>query len=242
MCVFIHISPTQQSLYLILISDSYSKLSDIWPDWVLWNENRIHAMCDHFTNALINKCIGDDAKAAARQSPNCIKKTKINKIWRKTIFNMADGILTPYNVARSWHWFRQVTAPCDVACSSGIMTVNSSSGSRPTCNVTHGSGMICHWIRQVACDSGIMTVNSSSGSILQCGRWQRDGMSLNSPKRPPYWNSTFGFDFGHISAVDMSFCTSLRNFIQIGPTSAKKWRHVDFQDDGSPPSWIFGVQ
>jgi len=104
------------------------------------------------------------------------------------------------------------------------------------------------WIRPVAAScnvtrsSGIMTLNSPGGSTLQCGRWQRDGMSLNSPKRPPYWNSTFGFDFGHISAVDMSFCTSLRNFIQIGPTSAKKWRHVDFQDDGSPPSWIFGVQ
>ena len=45
-----------------------------------------------------NKCIGDDTKAAARQSLNCIKK-KINKIWRKTILNMADGILTPCNVA-----------------------------------------------------------------------------------------------------------------------------------------------
>jgi len=33
--------------------------------------------------------------------------------------------------------------------------------------------------------------------------------------RPLYWNS--GFDFGHITAVEMSFCTSLRNFIQIGP-------------------------
>jgi len=37
-----------------------------------------------------NKCIGDDMKAAARQSPNCTKKQKQNKIWRKTIFNMAD--------------------------------------------------------------------------------------------------------------------------------------------------------
>jgi len=55
---------------------------------------------------------------------------------------MADGILTPCNLARSWHWFRQVTAPCNVACSSGIMTVNSPSGS--TCNVTRGSGMTCH--------------------------------------------------------------------------------------------------
>jgi len=24
----------------------------------------------------------------------------------------------------------------------------------------------------------------------------------NSPKRPPYWNSTSGFDFDHITAVD----------------------------------------
>ena len=47
-----------------------------------------------------NKCIEDDTKAAARQSPNCIKKTKKNKIRRKTIFNMADGILSPRNVAR----------------------------------------------------------------------------------------------------------------------------------------------
>jgi len=47
-------------------------------------------------------------------------------------------------------------------------------------------------------------------------------MPLKSPKRPPYWNSTFGFDFDRIIAVDMSFCTSLRNFIQIGPHSAEK--------------------
>jgi len=44
-----------------------------------------------------NKCIEDDTKAAARH----LKKTKINKIWRKTILNMADGILTPCNAARS---------------------------------------------------------------------------------------------------------------------------------------------
>ena len=47
---------------------------------------------------LLNKCIGDATKAAACQSPNCINKQK-NKIRRKTIFNMADGIPTPCNVA-----------------------------------------------------------------------------------------------------------------------------------------------
>ena len=61
------------------------------------------------------KCIGSDTKSDARQSLNCIKKPKKIK-WRKTIFNMADGISTPCNVT------------CGSA-SSGIMTVNSPSGS-----------------------------------------------------------------------------------------------------------------
>ena len=100
---------------------------------------------------------------------------------------MADGILTPCNVERSWHWFRHVTAPCNMTCGSGLMTVN-----------------------------------SPSGSTLQCDTWLWNDMPLNSPKRPPYWNSTFGLDFDHIIAVDMWFCTSLRSFIQIGPTSAEK--------------------
>ena len=73
--------------------------------------------------------------------------------------------------------------------------------------------------------SGIMTLNSPGGNTLQCGRWLWDDMLWNSPKRPPYWNSTYGFDFYHITVVDMSLCTSLRNFIQIGPPSAEK-NHV----------------
>jgi len=48
---------------------------------------------------------------------------------------MADGIITPINVARSWHWFRQVTALCNVAC---------------------GSGMTCHRIRPNVCHIGIL--------------------------------------------------------------------------------------
>jgi len=50
---------------------------------------------------------------------------------------------------------------------------------------------------------------------LQCGTWLCDDMALNSPRRPLYWNSTSGFYFDHITAIDMSFCTCLRNFIQI---------------------------
>jgi len=113
--------------------------------------------------------VSETIRKPLRQSLNCIKNKK--KIWRKTIFNMADGILTP----------------CNVACGSGITTVNSPSGSTP-----------------------------------QCDTWLWDDMPLNSPKRPTYWNSTSGFDCDHITVVDMSFCTSLRNFIQIKPLSAEK--------------------
>ena len=57
----------------------------------------------------------------------------------------------------------------------------------------------------VACGSGIVTVNSPSGSTVQCDTWLWDDMPWNSPKRPPYWNSTSGYHFDHITAVDMSF-------------------------------------
>jgi len=105
------------------------------------------------------------------------------------------------------------------------------------------------WIHQVAApcnvtrSSGIMTLNSPGGSTLECGRWLWDDMPWNSPKRQPYWNTTTGFNVDHITTVDMLFCTSLRNFIQMGPYSAEKnLRHVDFQDGGSQPSWVLGVQ
>jgi len=112
-----------------------------------------------------------------------------------------------YVALESWQWIHQVAAPC---------------------NVIRGSGMKCHWIRPVAAPCnvtpsfGIMTLNSPGGSTLQCGRWLWDDMPLNLPKRPPYWNSTPGFDFDHITAIYMSFCTSLQNFIQIGQPSAEE--------------------
>ena len=64
--------------------------------------------------------------------------------------------------------------------------------------------------------------NSLSGITLQCDMWLWDDMPWNSPKLLPYWNSTSGFDFDHITAVNMSFCTSLSNFIKIGQPSAEK--------------------
>jgi len=107
-----------------------------------------------------------------------------------------------------WHdhdTFRQVTAPCNVACGSGITTVNSPGGSTLQC-------VRLFWGHDI---------EFASWQHLQCGRWLWDDMPFNSPKRPPYWNSS-DFDFGHITAVDMSFCNTLRNFIQIRPPSAEK--------------------
>jgi len=65
-------------------------------------------------------------------------------------------------------------------------------------------------------------------STQQCDTWLWDDMPSNSPERPPYWNSTSGFDFDHITAVDMSFCTSLQSVIQIGPPSAEKMTSCRF--------------
>jgi len=113
---------------------------------------------------------------------------KTKKNMAKTVFNMPDGIFTPCNVARSRHWFRQVTASCSVACGSEIMKVN-----------------------------------SPSGSTLQCDSRLWDDMPLNSFKRPAAILEFYvWFPFPHITAVDMSSCTSLRNFIQIGPPSAER--------------------
>ena len=86
----------------------------------------------------------------------------------------------------------------------------------------------------MACDCGIVTVNSPSGSTLQSDTWLWDYMPLNSPKRPTYWNSTSGFDFDHIIAVDMSFCTSLRNFIEIVPPRFSRWRISAISDFRDP--------
>ena len=145
-------------------------------------------------------------KAAARQSPNCIKKTKKNKI------KLADWILTPYNVARSWHWFRQVTAPCYVACGSRIVTVNSPSGSTLQCNTWLWDDRSYHWIRQVATPCSV-----AGGSRMTC-HWIRPNVRLWFRFRP-YHRSR------HVTLHQSAkFYPNRTNLCR------KKWRNVDFQD------------
>jgi len=47
-------------------------------------------------------------------------------------------------------------------------------------------------------------------------------------KRPPIWNSTFGFDFSHVTAFGMLLCIRLPNFIQFGPPTVETWLHIHF--------------
>ena len=51
-----------------------------------------------------------------------------------------------------------------------------------------------------------MTWISPGDCTLQCGIWLWDDMPLNSPKRPPYWNSTSGF---HFHTSPQSICHSV---------------------------------
>jgi len=160
---------------------------------------------------------------------------------------MANGIITPCNVARSWHWFCPVTAPCNVVCGSGIMTVNSPNGSTLQCDTC--SGMTYCWICPVAApcnvtnSSGIMTLNSLGGSTLQCGRWLWDDMPWNSPRRPPLLEFYIWFRFWPYHCSRHVILHQSAEFCPNWTTlSRKKWRHVDFQDGGSQPSWMLGVQ
>jgi len=101
----------------------------------------------------------------------------------------------------------------------------------------------------------ITTLISSGDCTLPCGMWlwNRDS-EFTKWQHPAMWYVALGwhaikfahtsavlefytlFPFPHITAVDMSFCTSLRNFIHIGPPSAENndvmsiFKIADFRD------------
>jgi len=76
---------------------------------------------------------------------------------------------------------------------------------------------------------------------LQYDTWLWDDMPLNSPKRPPYWNSTSGFDFDHITAVDICHAAAVSEVLSKSDHPRQKmtscrfsrWRisaTLDFRD------------
>jgi len=110
----------------------------------------------------INKCIGDDTKAAARQTLNWIKNKKKIKYGEKRFSICWMEFLHPamwhdhnidfvrwlhpavwYVALESWQWLwiHQVAAPC---------------------HVTRGCGMTCHWIRPNVRHIGILHLFSIS--------------------------------------------------------------------------------
>ena len=131
-------------------------------------------------------------------------------------------------VLESWQWIHKVAAPC---------------------NVIRGSGITCRWIRPVAApcnvthSSAIMALSSPGGNTLQL--WQ---VALG-------WHA---MEFAQTSAIlefyiwfrvwpyHRSRHVILHQSAKFYPNrttlSRRKWRHVDFQDGVSQPSWILGVQ
>ena len=60
-------------------------------------------------------------------------------------------------------------------------------------------------------------------------------LSVSEKRLPPYWNCNSGFDYLFI-VIGKSFCISLSNFVVIGLSAAKLWRHIDFS------RWRHGVR
>jgi len=121
----------------------------------------------------------------------------------------------------SWQWIQQVAAPSNVIRVSWITCYWIHPG------MWHVALRSWQWIRQVAVpcnvagDSG-MTCHGIRSNVRHIGILHLVSILTISPQ---------------------STCHSApvrEIFIQIGPSSAKRWRLVDFQDGGSPPSWISG--
>jgi len=91
-------------------------------------------------------------KAAARQSPDCIKKTKKCNI-KKTNFQYGGCNYDTLQCGKIMTLISPGDCTCNVACGSGIMTVNSPSGSTLQCDT---------WLWDD------MPLNSSGGITLQC--------------------------------------------------------------------------
>ena len=143
------------------------------------------------------------------------------------IFNMADEILTLCNVAWLWHWFRQVTVLCNVACGSGIVTVNSPSGSTLQCDT---------WLRN---------------HDIEFARWQHPAMwqvavewhAFEFAQTSAILEICIWFPFRpHHRSRHVILHQSQKFYPNRTNLSRKKWRRVDFQDGGSQPSWILWIQ
>jgi len=108
----------------------------------------------------------------------------------------------------------------------------------------------------------IMTLISSGDCTLQCGMWlwNRDS-EFTKWQHPAMWYMALWWhaiefaqtsailEFLHLFSISTHHCSrrvilyqSVKFYPNRTTLGRKKWHHVDFQDGGSQPSWIVGIQ
>ena len=149
---------------------------------------------------------------------------------------MANGIIRFCNVARSWHWLRQVTAPC---------------------NVAGGSGMTCHGIRQNVRRIGILHLvsiltispQSTCHSAPVCDILSKSDhpqqKKMTSCRFSRWWISTIldfrGLIMGSLKSPSSTYYRSSTETIAINCLVFEKksrfWRQTDKQTDRQTNRW-----
>ena len=194
-----------------------------------------------------NKCIGNDTKAAACQSPNCIKKQH-NKIKcgekRFSIWPM--GFLHP----AVWHdrdinfamWLHPAMWHLALESRQRIHQVTA------RCNVIRGTKMTCHWISLVAapCSCNLTLALGPWHWIRQVAALVAGGSGMTS-----HWNRPNVRHIGILHLVSsstispQSICHSAPDceiLSKSGHPRQKKMTSCRFSRCGSEPSWILGVK
>ena len=100
--------------------------------------------------------------------------------------------------------------------------------------------LVSYLLMSLPSEGQSLSANQISSTYLNS--WLRyNYFRLGKNKRPPYWNSTSGFDLDHVGVNVVLFCMREPNFVQIGPCTAELWRHIDFQHGGSQPCICSGI-
>jgi len=122
----------------------------------------------------------------------------------------------------SWQWNHQVAAPCNVVRGSEMATHEFAQWQHHA--MWHEALGSWHWIRPVAAPCNVA-----------------GGMPLNSPNASAILEFYLWFRFRpYHRSRHVILHQSVKFYTNRTTLGRKKWRHVDFQDGGSQPSWILG--
>ena len=97
------------------------------------------------------------------------------------------------------------------------------------------SGFVCLWLRpirkvEVNCRPNFGEIFQSTAEILL--------FPVSEKQTSAMLEFYFRFRFHVCIIIGMTFCIGISNLIPIGPSAAKLWRHIDFQDGGRQPCWM----